>query len=558
MGKWNEEKIINELDIISKQIGHFPTHRELGGMNRNDLRCAITLSKKPIAYYAEKLGFEHIKPMNYWTEETIISELKKIIDETGKFPSVKNLEQTHGGLWGAIYGKKYKIEYFQKLLGFQSIIKIDWTEEKITEELKKITEKLGYFPTTNEIQKENKSLNGAISKTKKSIHYYAKLLGFEPNEKPKGYWKDFENLKKEINEKFKDMLEIKKFPTLDMIKRNIKGNVVVAVCEFGGINVVANLMGYEPPTFYTTTDGHYVQSSHEYLLDEYLYSRGIQHEVNGLIPNSNYKYDFKVGDYYIEIWGYESNRPDNKICAMYNEKRKLKEEAYKSSNLNLISINSDVFKKPLKEVEEYFENLFKSLGFDTSLKKLDFDIINITKYCGYWSVEKIKLELEEIINKLGDFPTRDQISTPGLNDAIKMHGGITYFRELFGYDLLRKPGHYWNKDTITAELKPIVEKLGRFPVQADLEAMDKHDLIKGINRQGGYHYYRELLGFESIKRKDGFWSEEKVLSDLKEICDKIGHFPTCNELRTINKTLSSAIDRHKFGLLKLKEKLNYK
>lgn len=66
-------------------------------------------------------------------------------------------------------------------------------------------------------------------------------------------------------------------------------------------------------------DGHKVKSSYEKTIDNWLFDKGIPHDYNGLLPGQkNYRYDFKVNDWFIEIWGlagveFYDKRMDNKI-----------------------------------------------------------------------------------------------------------------------------------------------------------------------------------------------------------------------------------------------------
>ena len=60
------------------------------------------------------------------------------------------------------------------------------------------------------------------------------------------------------------------------------------------------MFGRDKPT-YIADDGHKVRSSYELKVDNWLYHHSISHATNQRIQN--YYYDFKVGEYFIEIWG---------------------------------------------------------------------------------------------------------------------------------------------------------------------------------------------------------------------------------------------------------------
>lgn len=555
-----EELILCRLKDIAEKLGHFPKQKELGDIKEWKLINAIIKINRPLSYLAEKIGYKTKQlPRNYWTESKIIETLGNLQTELGHVPSYRELVKMNlRTLANVIYKDGKSMLYYKEFLNETSPIK--WNEEKALEELKQLAESFGRFPTTAELCERGYSgLVGYIHKNGFSIHDYAIKLGYETTQKPKGYWKDFENIKKELQaiiDKNND-----KFPTQEMIRSNIGSSILFAIYEYHkSIVEVAEKMGYEIDSYFKTSDGHYVQSSNEYLLDEFLYSRGIKHEVGGLISDKHlYLYDFKVKDFYIEIWGYEENRENNKICERYKKKREKKETLYKELGLNLISIESDVFKKSFEEIERYFIDLFSGLGFLVDKKVCDYDIVNSAKHCRFWSEAKIETYLKEIISKINHFPTSLellQMNEGGLADAIKRFGGSNYFRTKMGYDIVKQSNNYWNDDTIIKEIKLVIDQLGHFPVHLELKSLKKYDLIRAINRGGGYIKFQELMGYKPQVKPKGYYTKEVMLKELSELRDKLGKIPTYSETRKENKTLCSAIDRSKLGFKNLVSELN--
>lgn len=492
-----EEMILFRLKEITEKLGHFPKQKELGDMKEWKLINAIIKINRPLNYLAKKIGYETEQlPRNYWTEYRIIETLAELQKELGHVPSYRELIKMNlKTLAKVIYKDGKSMPYYKEFLNETSPTK--WNEEKILEELKQVAESFGRFPTTTELcERGYAGLVGYIHKNGNSIHDYANKIGYEATQKPIGYWKDFENVKKELQpiiDKNND-----KFPTQEMIRSNIGNAVLMGIYRYHkSIIEVAEKMGYEIDSYFKTTDGHYVQSSNEYLLDEFLYSRGIKHEVGGLISSDHsYLYDFKIDDFYIEIWGYEENRENNKICERYKKKREKKEMLYKELGFNLISIENDVFKKSFEEIEQYFIDLFSSLGFLLEKKICDYDIVNTAKHCRFWSESKIEMCLKEIISKIDHFPTSVELlemNEGGLVDAIKRFGGSNYFRSKMGYDIIKQSNNYWNDNTIIEELKLVIDQLGHFPVHLELKSMKKYDLIRAINRGGGFVKVQELM-----------------------------------------------------------------
>jgi len=83
-----------------------------------------------------------------------------------------------------------------------------------------------------------------------------------------------------------------------------------------------------------TTDGHFVRSKAEMLIDNWLYMAEIVHAYERKLPIEEEVYcDFYIptGKVYIEFWGYEN---DEKYLARKEEKRAI----YKKYNFNLIEL----------------------------------------------------------------------------------------------------------------------------------------------------------------------------------------------------------------------------
>ena len=145
----------------------------------------------------------------------------------------------------------------------------------------------------------NVDKNGGFLKLKKELGYDTK------ERKSPNYW-NLANLEIEISRISKNNI----FPTVHQIKNALGNGAHKAILRYGGMKKVATLFGYSG-SWFIATDGHYVQSSYEHIVDDILYHNNIQHDVNGLIPGTKYRYDFKTCGYYIEIWGYKPS------CLLY-------------------------------------------------------------------------------------------------------------------------------------------------------------------------------------------------------------------------------------------------
>ena len=328
-------------------------------------------------------------------------------------------------------------------------------EEKIISELNLIKDSFPKegFNCTFLFKIKRHDLNSAISKSGLGIAYFQKKFGYK-SRKPLKYWKSLDNLINEIKPHIKN----NKFPALQYMQRNIKGGVLNSIYYFGGPDKVAEIMGCDKieHNVYKADDGHFLNSIYELIFDNYLYVNKIPHKVNEEIcPESKYRYDFKIDDYYIEIWGYEKDRTGY-VHDLYNKKRILKEELYKNNNLKLISIEAELFKNPTEKVKSYFDELVANCNFKPTSNNSLLIIENTIKHAYYWDEEKIIDELKILIPKLGKFPTHQELyklNLGGLRDAIVQHGGINYFTEKLGLKCKKVKNGYWTDDIIIKKLK---------------------------------------------------------------------------------------------------------
>lgn len=159
------------------------------------------------------------------------------------------------------------------------------------------------------------------------------------------------------------------------------------------------------------------------------------------------------------------------------------------------------------------------------------------KPIGYWTEETIISELKMVIKDIGYFPTHNELNNMGISGLagiIERCGGVNYFREKMGCDLLRKPPGFWTEETIISELKLAIDEANHFPSQNELK-IGKNDLLNAISRHGGLNYFREKIGYELLKKAKGYWTKENTTSELKMVFDKLGHFPTYSELIKMGK-----------------------
>ena len=178
----------------------------------------------------------------------------------------------------------------------------------------------------------------------------------------------------------------------------------------------------------------------------------------------------------------------------------------------------------------------------------------------YWTEENIIIELKPVIKELSHFPTQAELRNMNRGDllkAIQKNGGFIHFRERMGCELKHKRKGYWTEENIVIELKLISEKLGYFPTGTELRNMNRSDLDSAITDCRGINYFREKMGYKLNKKSNGYWTEENIIIELKTVIKELGHFPTHTELKNMNRSdLDDAIINNG-GFPYFREKMGY-
>lgn len=425
--KWSEEAIIEQLDHVCKSLGHFPTQPELRQAKRSDLINAIRRSGKTTSHYQLMLGHTGRKPIGYW-DDKIETVLQEVATDLGRFPTSKEL--THLGKHGIVH---------------------------------------------------------AIHSQGHSYAYYQKKLGYKQRAHPRNYWHSWANLEKELRPLTLDG----RFPPLTEIYNCLGGGAIRSISRFGGVVAVAEKMGFQNVYFYTATDGHHVHSHCEYLFDEFLSHHKVPHEVNGLIhPDYNYRFDFRVEDVFVEIWGYAKSSKWQ-VAEQYNDKRKTKESLYKMLGLKLLSVEGDVFKLDMPELQAYLSGLLNGAGVRVARDGSTFSPV-ITNPQRVWTEEIVIADLTKVRDELGKMPTKRYLINNGHADlvaAIDKRGGMFKFATLLGENC-KKPKGYWTRERILSQLHEIEQSLNRKAKLKDLHKAGRSDLAAAIGDRGGINNHR--------------------------------------------------------------------
>jgi len=313
--------------------------------------------------------------------------------------------------------------------------------------------------------------------------------------------------------------------------------------QYGGYKKLVEEAELNIKNMYKSRDGHILSSYYEWLFDEYLALNNIPHETEGFIcKDSKCRYDFKINDVYVEIWGIDL--AGSKFYNNYCKRREIKELIYKNLNLKLISIEGKDFQKSSEELQIYFKEKLLAYGIESSDKQIEYPIFNNRKI-GYWTEETILKELKEIINEIGDFPTFNQLrkmKRDDLTSAIQYFGGYRKFAKLSNYEPKTKE---FSEQYVIDELKLIKDKINHFPCDRELQEMERSDLAGMVKTHGGYGYFKELIEGKRDKKPFGYWnSEDNIVQELKILINRFGRFPLYDELGLIAK----GVDKNGKGL----------
>lgn len=359
----------------------------------------------------------------------------------------------------------------------------------------------------------------------------------------------------DLNEVILDV--IKKFdgrmPTSKELRASNSHNIEYLIMKNGGYKKVAEKLSIPTKNkTITTLDGHRARSVYELIFDNFLYLNNIKHNSEEIIfEDSKHMCDFVLYNYdkkyYVEIWGYNSDE--------YLKKRKIKELKYKENELNLISIEKEIFHQKIEDIVEDFIKILNSYNFNIE-NIVTYDKIFSGKM---YSKEILIDELKIIISKINKFPTfKDlkMLNKTNLDKQICKYGGYRLLRKELNYEQIYND---WSDDKILKnEILPLCKKFNRMPTEKELLDLKRSDILncyaryglKNLSKMLGYKTYSENMNI----KKSGYWQiEENLKKELNLFIGKIGKIPTNKDfLHNNRKDILNAFIRYYGGLKNLK------
>jgi len=200
-GIWQDSAYMREqLDIIVKEKGYFPTQAELKAIN-GKLCAAVSRYHGGMTVVRKKYGYDLLeRPKKYWKDYgNIRKELDEMIADIGHFPSAPELRVANLGL--ALGIKRYHggMRKIRKLYGVDELKHPDgyWSDmDNVRARLDPIVKELGRFPSREELRETDKPLASAVGRM--GVNKVRAMYGFEPLIRPCGFYEDIENVRKEI------------------------------------------------------------------------------------------------------------------------------------------------------------------------------------------------------------------------------------------------------------------------------------------------------------------------------------------------------------------------
>lgn len=350
----------------------------------------------------------------------------------------------------------------------------------------------------------------------------------EPKKRrPKGYWEDFENVKREYLELTR---ELKHPPTTGELKDLNRGDLVAAmVTHYDGICAVRNrlkLIGRKPQNYWN--DFNNVKTELEEIISK----------IHHFPKREELKDMGKVA----LLGGIAKQGGMRKVRTKMNYTNPIKPSHYwnKRTIIKEAKIVIERFGYLLTETEMESEGysglshaITDNMGFQELREELGLEQ-HYTKRGTWQDKEYLKEYAQKIMqdhgfDELPGSPVLKKLGYTKFVSAVNTYfKGFDRFRKFLGqYELAKK---WQNLEYVIKEAKEIKKrhKLNSLPSSEKLCKMGYSGLAAGIQRYHGYDVVRDALG-EKHQEKRGKWKDTNVaLEEAVKIMDKynLSEFPT--------------------------------
>jgi len=179
--------------------------------------------------------------------KNVEATLKQMYDELGHFPREIDLHEAKRWTLSVCLRNFGGLAKVRERMGFDQCRKPDgfWGDKgKVSLALKKIIKKLGRFPTKEDCRTLKCTyLPVAVKKHYGSLNNAREKFGLPPGTRSNGYWKDWENVKRELEPLIEECVD---FPSHVMIQERLGKGFKTAVHDYhGGMVAVKKKLGFD-------------------------------------------------------------------------------------------------------------------------------------------------------------------------------------------------------------------------------------------------------------------------------------------------------------------------
>jgi len=179
-------------------------------------------------------------------------------------------------------------------------------------------------------------------------------------------------------------------------------------------------------------------------------------------------------------------------------------------------------------------------------------------YAPIWTEERIHSELQDYLNGREQWPSREEFERDGrkrLRDAVNRAGGPDRWAAEFA---LPRPNRLsgtrrgWTPEAVEAELTRLIGDRAQWPSRSQFRTAGLAGMLTSIYEHEGPEYWAERMGVErrpaGPRRRDGLWTEARILDELERFCAGRELWPTEREFATAGKRALYAAASRKGGI----------
>jgi len=207
-GYWKERSNVKDgLERVTKSLGHFPSWIDLENEGEWGIIQGIRdYHGGSITRFREEMGHvpkHNTKPENYWPVwMNMKSELEAVITALGHFPTQPELVNLNRqDLHNAIFRHHNGLNAVRERMGYEleRFSPGHWNLDTIKKELTIVAKKLGHFPIDRELREMGYGgMLSAIEDNYDGLNSLRRQMGYTLAQKPKKYWKDWNNAELEM------------------------------------------------------------------------------------------------------------------------------------------------------------------------------------------------------------------------------------------------------------------------------------------------------------------------------------------------------------------------